>query len=40
MQSDDDGMRVAIDVQRQGGRLRDGGHGQFIVFRLLIRRRC
>jgi hypothetical protein len=40
VQSNDDGMRVAVDVQRQGWRLRDGGHGQIIVFRLLIRRGC
>jgi hypothetical protein len=34
MQSDDDGVRVAVDVQRQGGRRRGVGvvrHGQFIV---------
>jgi hypothetical protein len=33
VQSNDDGVRVAIDVQRQGGRGVVGvvGHGQFIV---------
>jgi hypothetical protein len=32
VQSDDDGVRVAIDVQRQGGRgVGVVGHGQFIV---------
>jgi len=39
VQPDDDGVRAAIDVERQGGRGRCVGvvgHGQFIVFRLLI----
>jgi hypothetical protein len=32
VQSDDDGVRVAIDVQRQGGwDVGIVGHGQFIV---------
>jgi hypothetical protein len=36
MQSDDDRVCVAIDVERQGGLLRRVGHGQFIVIPLLI----